>query len=68
MIQRIGRCERNPSKEIKITDISNKEKLYTKQEVENLIELAWACCSVETYKEGDDIEADCKSWIETHLK
>lgn len=49
------------------TVIVHQAKTYTREEVESLIKLAWASCSATIYKEGDDIGADCKSWIDTHL-
>lgn len=42
-------------------------KLYTEEEVISIVNLAWATCSVTTYEKGDNIEADCRSWVETHL-
>lgn len=50
------------------TIIIHQAKTYTREELENLIELAWASCSAITYKDGDDIGADCRSWIDTHVK
>ena len=43
-------------------------KMYSRNELESFIELAWATCSATKYKEGDDIGADCKDWMNTNLK
>lgn len=40
---------------------------WSREEVESLINLAWATCSATTYKQGESIQADCKSWIEYNL-
>lgn len=50
----------------KVTLHKVEQKLYTREELENYIELAWASCDSTLSKE--EIKKDCKSWISVHVK
>lgn len=43
------------------------DKIYTEDEVESLIELAFACCSAHATDKNYNVKADCESWINTYL-